>query len=627
MTQPLILIPCPHRLKNRPGFFSPAGRATIAIPDHHFFPVAKGLKELFAGGAIRIGGDALPAAIRIRQDAAQPAEGYRLQITPKGIEVAAQDARGAFYALQTLRQIAARSPERLPCLEITDAPDFAERGIYYDVARGRVPKLERLMELAEQLAHYKINHLQLYIEHTFAFQGHPDIGKQASPLTAEDILKLDAFCRARHIELVPSLASFGHLATVLRHPRYRPLAEDYGVGRYADSEGKKLEARHRGWSLAPANPDVYRFLDSLFAEFLPLFSSGRFNVCCDETYDLGLGQSHKLAQKIGKGRLYLGHLKQVEKLAAKYGKQIMFWGDIIRHYPELIPEIPKQAMVLDWGYSHNHPFDRIRDFRKAGLEFFACPGTSSWVSLFPRLRESRENIAAFAQAGHRHGARGLLTTDWGDGGHYNFMEYSWYGYLFGAEQGWNLKAPDASFTARFAATFFNSRQKALAAAIDELGDITHRSVHGHYQSVWQHLFFATPEHDLFDSRLRKTWVVKNGRIREVNARLDARLGKDTLRRLDHIRDVFTDASRENGSDPHGILPYWIFAVDTLAHAAGKLAAFGGGGEPTAAQRRELRGELQQLMRRFQVLWHARNRPSEIRVTLKRYRLAIKGLTA
>jgi len=121
--------------------------------------------------------------------------------------------------------------------------------------------------------------------------------------------------------------------------------------------------------------------------------------------------------------------------------------------------------------------------------------------------------------------------------------------------------------------------------------------------------------------------VKNNTICEVNARLNAQLGRDTMRRLDHIRDVFAEASRESGADPHGILPYWIFAVDTIAHAAGKLAAFGDSGKPTAAQCRQLRGEMQQLMKRFQVLWHARNRPSEIRVTLKRYRRAIKGLTA
>jgi len=632
MTQSqLNLIPYPKKLKMLAGTFTPPAQGVIEIPDHRYTPVAEGLKALFPMCAIHAGTGGRQAGIAIRQDGRQPPQGYRLRITARQATLDAADEQGAFHGLQTLRQIAAdTSATALPCLEILDAPDFTERGIYYDVCRGRVPKLERLMELAELLARHKINHLQLYIEHTFVFRGHPAIGRGASPLTAEDILKLDAFCRARHIELVPSLATFGHLETVIRpNPEYHPLAEDWGTGRYVSPEAEKMKRwmTHIGWSLSPANPKIYDFLDSLFAEFLPLFSSKRFNVCCDETFDLGLGQSHELCQRRGKGRVYLDHIRKLERLARKYGKRIMFWGDIIRHHPELIPEIPKNVTVLDWGYNHNTPFEAIRDFRKAGLEFFACPGTSAWVSLFPRLKESRANITGFAQAGHRHGARGLLTTDWGDGGHYNFMEYSWYGYLFGAEQGWNTGAPAGDFTGRFARGFLRSRSRGLPAAIDELGEISHRSVQGHYQSVWQHLFFATPGHDLFDSRLRKTWVVKNNTICEVNARLNAQLGRDTMRRLDHIRDVFAEASRESGADPHGILPYWIFAVDTIAHAAGKLAAFGDSGKPTAAQCRQLRGEMQQLMKRFQVLWHARNRPSEIRVTLKRYRRAIKGLTA
>ena len=111
---------------------------------------------------------------------------------------------------------------------------------------------------------------------------------------------------------------------------------------------------------------------------------------------------------------------------------MMFWGDIIRHYPELIDRIPKDVMVLDWGYTYDHPFDRVKDFKSAGLPFYACPGTSSWGAFFPRWPDAAENIAGFAQAGARHGACGLLNTDWGDDGHFNFMECSWLGYLYGA---------------------------------------------------------------------------------------------------------------------------------------------------------------------------------------------------
>jgi hexosaminidase len=483
------------------------------------------------------------------------------------------------------------------------------------------------MQLADRLAAYKINHLQLYIEHTFRFRGHPDIGKNASPLTAEDILTLDAFCRERHIELAPSLASFGHLATILHLPQYRHLAEDWGVGRYLDPKVAAMPdwQKHRAWSLAPGNPAIYRFLDSLFAELLPLFSSDRFNVCCDETWDMGMGQSYALARKIGRGPLYVNHILKLRELAAKYGKKIMVWGDMLHQFPELARKLPADVTVLDWGYEHNQKFERIAEFRKAGLPAFACPGTHGWCGLFPRLHKAAANIHGFAAAGLKHGARGLLNTDWGDNGHYNFMEYSWPGYLFGAEQSWNVNADRRSFIDRFCGIFLKTRSRELTTALVKLGDLTHTNFPGYYESIWSHVFFAAAGDPIFRKEPGLSFVARGGRIGKEMVSLDARLGRSVVRDLAGVRRVLVAHSRKPGADPLKVLPYWIFAVDTLVCAARKVAVLGRGGRDTREARRKLRAELTGLMKRFETLWMARNRRSEIRKTLSRYRAVIRSL--
>lgn len=604
----LALIPQPKKIIVTQETFDIPASGTIGISGEQLFPLAEQARTVFAQHSINIILPKITDALTIRLVAGLKPGGYRLAITPRGVTLAADSVAAAFHGLQTLSQISRQSASgTLPCLRINDWPDFADRGVYYDVCRGRVPKLEELLQLADNLAHYKINQLQLYIEHTFLFRGHPDIGKDASPLMAEDILTLDRYCAARHIELVPSLASFGHLATVLKHPQYHRLSET-----------------NSRWSLSPANPRTYTFLDSLFAEFLPLFASARFNVCCDEVADLGNGQSAELCRQKGKGEVYLGHIVKLNELSRKYGKKIMFWGDIIRNYPELIKKIPKDVTVLDWAYGYNHKFETIADFKKAGLPFYACPGTSSWVSLFPRLPEARANIAGFAAAGKKFGAQGLLNTDWGDGGHYNFMEYSWPGYLFGAEQSWNTEANQKDFNERFVRLFLCSERKELATALTTLGDIAHLGLSGLYQSVWQHLFFAP----VYDPLFRKTMPVlasqsRNNRISQKLLRLDAKLGRQTLERLAEIRKVF--AERHAGEDPGGVLPYWIFAVDTIAHAARKLTVLALGGCDSPAARQELKREMSALKTRFTKLWLARNRRSEIAVTLERYQLAIRTM--
>jgi hypothetical protein len=621
----LALIPEPKKLTRETGALAMPRARSIGINDQTLHAAADVAREFLRHATISVSVNKVKDTLTLSLNPRLKPDGYRLRIGAKGIAISGHSPAAVQYGVQTLRQIVEQNGDRLPCMRIDDWPDFADRGVYYDICRGRVPTLASLMELATELARYKINHIQLYVEHTFAFRGHPKIGTGASPLSAEDVLELDAYCAELGIELVPSLASFGHMATILKWPEYHYMAEDLGVGKLVENNALTSNFNLRGWTLSPAVPDIYPFLDSLFAEFLPLFRSKRFNICCDETWDLGMGQSHAMCKKKGKGVVYLNHIKKVRRLALKYGKKVQFWGDIIRDYPDLIKDIPSDVTVLDWGYAHNHPFDRIKDFKAAGLPFYACPGTSGWVTLFNRLPEAMANIAGFAAAGHKYGALGLLNTDWGDGGHYNFMEYSWHGYLFGAEQAWNTKAATRSFTSRFVKLFFNAEDKSFADAVTALGDVAQTGGWG-YQSTWRHVYFACPGDEVLNLAKPADYSISKGnKIRTVRMRFDAAFGRATLTQLRQIRKTLETQSKKKGVDPLGVLPYWIFAVDTLAHAAKKLSILGPGGRDSKARRKELGKEMTALMRRFEKLWMARNRRSEIRVTLGYYRKALRAL--
>ena len=620
----LVFLPQPKEVTPGSGVLQLPRRGTIGIAAGALYDVAYQACELLGGAEIGIAVPGIGDTLVLTLNQALHAEGYRLAVTPDGVTLEAADVAGAFYGVQTLAQVARQSPTgTLACVTVDDWPDFPDRGVYYDVCRGRVATLERLKEQADLLAHYKINQLQLYMEHTFRFRRHPEIGKNASPLTAEDILELDACCRERHIELVPSLAAFGHLATVLNHPLYRHLAEDWGEGRYQDPEART--GWRTGWSLTPAREETYIFLRELFDELLPCFSSNRFNICCDENYDLGWGQSYELAQQIGKGRLYLNHILRLRELAAAHGKRIMFWGDIIRHYPELIPEIPSDVTVLDWGYDGGMDFDRVKDFTATGLPSYGCPSVCGYVTLFPRIFESADNIAGWARACKRHGAQGILNTDWGDGGHYNFMECAWPGYLFGAEQSWNADADRASCWARFCKLFLELDAPDFLDAFIDLGDIAQVAAAGFYQSFWRHVFFAAPGDEVLEPVTRNMNVSTRGAREMKDVAVDAALGRETQAKLEGVRQVFYAHACDPKADPHEVLLYWLFAADTLLHAAKKLVVLGDGGEDTPAARQTLAGEMLALRDRFHSLWLARSRPSEIHVTLAYYDRAIEGL--
>ena len=612
----LDFIPQPKNVKRSRGFYTVPHKLSVGISGWQLHPPARQLQEILGSRArVSICRPPLKDDATIRLDDRLRPEGYRLAVSKTGIRLEARDVRAATHGLRTLAQVVRQYPgARLPYVRIDDWPDFSDRGVYYDVCRGRVPTLGALKQQIDLLAAVKINQLQYYIEHTFRFRRHPDIGKGASPLTADDILELDAYARERHVELVPSLASFGHLEPVLRLPQYRHLAESEATGEF--------------WSLSPALPESYQFLEQLYDEFLPCFSSKRFNICCDEVSDLGRGKSADLAKRIGPGRLYLGHIKRVRRLAARHGKKVMFWGDIIRKYPELIDQIPKDVTVLDWGYSWRMPFGRIRDFTRTGLATYVCPSVNGYVTLFPQIHNSAANISGWARAGKKHGATGLLNTDWGDGGHYNFMECAWPGYLLGAEQSWNSNAEPGGrdFWRRFSKLFLNIEAREFVDALIELGDISSINASPYYQSIWTHiLLFSDAGDDIFQPVKRDIELFRNGRHIEKRGVLDAALGRECAARLRMIRRVFARHFARPGSDPHRVGDYWLFAVDTMTTSAGKLAMFGAGGRPTAAGRRKLRTGYGQLMKRFEKLWMARNRRSDIRLTLGAYRRRIKAL--
>ena len=306
---------------------------------------------------------------------------------------------------------------------------FAVRSYMLDISRDKVPTMGTLRLIVDLLAKFGYNQFQLYTEHTFAYSRHKGVWEHASPLTPSEVRALDAYCAMNGIELVANQNSFGHLERWLTKPEYNHLAELPQGGAPLPWGGFKKDPT----TLCPTDPRSLEFLDGLYDELLPNFESKLFNIGCDETFDLlGEGRSAAQVKEKGEGRVYLEFLKQVADLARKHGRRPMFWGDVILKHPELVPELPKDLIALDWGYEGNHPFmEQAEKFKSAGLEFYVCPGTSSWNSLAGRVENMRENMIAAEHAGRIHGAKGFMVTDWGDGGHWQPLAASLPGLVFG----------------------------------------------------------------------------------------------------------------------------------------------------------------------------------------------------
>jgi hexosaminidase len=369
-------------------------------------------------------------------------QAYALDISERVIWVGYVGAPGLSYALATLAQLIRSAPGspgqlQLPRLALEDWPDFATRGVMLDISRDKVPTLATLRCLVDQLACWKVNQLQLYMEHTFAYAAHDVVWKNASPLDAAEIRELDAYCAARHIELVPNQNSFGHMHRWLVHEPYRALAE------CPDGFEHPWNWTGEPYGLCATDPASLRFLEGLYDELLPNFRSRQLNVGLDETLDLGCGRSRAACEARGTERVYLEFLEQVHERVRARGHVMQFWGDIIVKRPDLLAELPRDAIALEWGYEADHPFaEHLALFKRAGLSFHVCPGTSSWNSIAGRTENALENLARAATAGKAAGASGFLVTDWGDHGHIQPLSVSYLGLFAGAAFSWNVAECD-----------------------------------------------------------------------------------------------------------------------------------------------------------------------------------------
>src|SRR5688572_16030873 len=223
------------------------------------------------------------AAAEIRADAALGRDAFTIEIGGGAVRIRHGAGAARRYAEETLRQIRRQAGAALPALRIEDAPDFPVRGTMLDVSRDRVPTRETLARLVELMARLRLNHLELYTEHTFAYRGHEAVWRDASPMTPDDVRWLDAVCRERDVELCANQNTFGHMGRWLQHPAYRPRAEA------PEGFTTKLGVSLPPGVLAPT-PENADFALALCRELLACHTSRRIHVGCDETFELGRGR-------------------------------------------------------------------------------------------------------------------------------------------------------------------------------------------------------------------------------------------------------------------------------------------------------------------------------------------------
>lgn len=289
-------------------------------------------------------------------------EGYRLVVTPRGINLSAGTDAGLFYGQQTLLQLV--TDKGVPCVEIEDAPRFPYRGLHLDVSRHMFP-VEEIMKLVDVMSSYKMNRLHLHLTDAGgwrmqidkyprltshgAFRTESDWrlwwdgkdrrylpegteGAYGGYYTKDQLRSIVAHAAEKHVTVIPEVEFPGHSEEVFEaYPELCCQGKPYTSGDFCIG-----------------NPAVYEFMENVLTEVMEVFPSEYIHIGGDEAGK----QSWKTCPKcqalmrkegmksVDELQSYMIH--RIEEFVMSKGRRIIGWDEILEG--GLAPE----ATVMSW---------------------------------------------------------------------------------------------------------------------------------------------------------------------------------------------------------------------------------------------------------------------------------------
>jgi hypothetical protein len=273
------------------------------------------------------------ANLSLRPSPRMDQEEYRLEIAAAGATVEAASERGFMHALSTLRQL--KDGSAFPVGKLRDYPRLRMRGFHFMFESFRQLDGHAALRLIATAAKLKLNTLLLEFGDRSPFENHPVV-RAPSALTRDDIAHIVALAREHAMQVIPLQQSLGHLNYLLRHDEYAAIRE---------------EDAHRD-QMCPSNPHSFDVFTDLAEEVLSLFpGTTHLHIGADETRRLGeCPLCRPLAEREGKGALYLRHINRVCEWLDNRGITPILWDDILCAHPHLMDRLHESAWVMYWDY-------------------------------------------------------------------------------------------------------------------------------------------------------------------------------------------------------------------------------------------------------------------------------------
>lgn len=387
----LPLIPYPANLTRNEGTFNlkqltaittPAGDEAVARYAQEFATQL----EKTSGIKVPVNPTTAATSLVMTKDAALAHEAYKLTVNEAGINIAAADSTGFFYAIQTLKQLMPHAIYNrsgastaidwtVPCVEIADQPQLGHRGYMLDVARHFFSKTE-VKRILDIMATYKMNRFHWHLTDDQGWRiDIPEYPKLAQVgavrkgsfvnaggsskffddteygrgmyYTLDDLREIVAYAKNLNIEIIPEIDLPGHMvAAVAAYPEF------------SCDPTKKYEVRIDGGIskdvLNIGKDETIDFLKCVLGHMAEVFPYKYIHLGGDECpTDQWSHNADCLKRVKDEGLAGVNELQSwlVEKLGLylkeKYDKDIICWDELLAHWKS---DNTVKPVIMAWNH-------------------------------------------------------------------------------------------------------------------------------------------------------------------------------------------------------------------------------------------------------------------------------------
>jgi hexosaminidase len=337
------LIPMPASVIWKSGQLVLSDRLTLKLADSSVADELRFFKDALNEKGKRLNFSSRDESIsfEISLDNALSAEAYHLTVASGMIRLTGGTDHGIFNGIQTLLQLMGKDYS-LPFVEIKDKPAFSIRGFMIDVGRN-FQSIPLIKDQIDMMAKLKMNVFHFHLTEDIAWRieskRYPALNDSIHMIRNkgkfyrfDEIRELVAYCRERHIELIPEIDMPGHSAAFARAIGYDMQSP----------EGKKIlvELLHEfmdeiNVKYIHIGGDEVRYKDSSFLKDMSqlLLSRGKKILAWDPGGKTLPGTIHQLWQgnvqppvsqpSIDSRHLYLNHLDPLEGVPSTFNHRIL----------------------------------------------------------------------------------------------------------------------------------------------------------------------------------------------------------------------------------------------------------------------------------------------------------------